>query len=688
MRLTLRTILAYLDDVLEPAQARELGERIAEGKESSALVSRIRDVLRRRRIGAPELAGPGSGPDPNVVSDYLENLLPPDQVVELERLCQTSDMHLAEVAGCHKILTMVLGQPIDVADDIRERMYALGAAKVTDQSAEPAPTMTEGIGANQNVTFETGLPEYLTRRTFSQRYGMALLILLVAGAWMGLVVTDRTLWERPENRVLESVALDEVEQPAQPGPAANPAVAEVASKESGAGAGGILIPASPAVPPVDPNMAMTPPMPQPAVAVPMPVPMAPGGVMPASPMETSVPVEPAVPVIVPVAPVLPLTQPELPMVYLAGDEVVIRPHSTAPGWVLSGRELPIQVGDSLASPAPFRNSYKVGDVLTVNLQPSTRIQRQARGNNSDIGFLLEQGQLNLFRSNESTQPITVRLNVLGRDWSLKLLEPGTRVGIELTPNVPNGPPTDMTEVVIDGGIVVAEGKISVSTGGATVIELGPNDGYARWPSTGTGLVTRVDLAIPAWATADGPLVTPATRQFGKLFQKEFNPGLTVEQSLSPIVRDRRVGMSELAVKTLALIGSWQELIPALKNDHQESRLAAIVGLRHALATNPGLEPLFREEIGKNFSSDKVDVLVRLLWGFNFEDARSPEESGKLVGWLKDDEIAVRELAFHYISKLTARTFDYLPMAPVAERRAAIHRWEEFLKRNNGSLLTD
>ena len=62
MRLTLRTILAYLDDQLEPIQAREIGERISQSKEASALVTRIKEVIRRRRVGAPELAGPGSGP--------------------------------------------------------------------------------------------------------------------------------------------------------------------------------------------------------------------------------------------------------------------------------------------------------------------------------------------------------------------------------------------------------------------------------------------------------------------------------------------------------------------------------------------------------------------------------------------------------------------------------------------------
>ena len=52
MRLTLRTLLAYVDDILEPAQAKEIGRKVAESDAATALLSRIRDVMRRRRLTA------------------------------------------------------------------------------------------------------------------------------------------------------------------------------------------------------------------------------------------------------------------------------------------------------------------------------------------------------------------------------------------------------------------------------------------------------------------------------------------------------------------------------------------------------------------------------------------------------------------------------------------------------------
>jgi len=80
MRLTLRTLIAYLDDVLEPSQIKEIGKKLEESSYASSLVERIKDVLRRRRLTAPEVEGPGSNPDPNTVAEYLDNTLTPESV--------------------------------------------------------------------------------------------------------------------------------------------------------------------------------------------------------------------------------------------------------------------------------------------------------------------------------------------------------------------------------------------------------------------------------------------------------------------------------------------------------------------------------------------------------------------------------------------------------------------------------
>src|SRR5947207_9121677 len=147
MRLTLRTLLAYLDDILGADQAREIGEKLNVSSFASSLVSRIREVMRRRRLTAPTLSGPGMGIDPNTVAEYLDNTLAPDGVADVEKICLESDVHLPEAAACHQILTLALGEPVEMSAQSRERMYALGpsAAKV---DVSPLVGSTRGAGGN------------------------------------------------------------------------------------------------------------------------------------------------------------------------------------------------------------------------------------------------------------------------------------------------------------------------------------------------------------------------------------------------------------------------------------------------------------------------------------------------------------------------------------------------------------
>ena len=125
-QLTLRTLLAYLDDTLEPVAARELGKKVAESEMAQELIERIKKVTRRRRLQTPDADGADEDiSDPNTVSEYLSNTLDAEQVQRLEQACLDSDVYLAEVAACHQILAVVLAEPFRVPPRARERMYKL-----------------------------------------------------------------------------------------------------------------------------------------------------------------------------------------------------------------------------------------------------------------------------------------------------------------------------------------------------------------------------------------------------------------------------------------------------------------------------------------------------------------------------------------------------------------------------------
>jgi len=219
MRLTLRTLLAYLDrehlkNLLSPEESRaleELGTKIGNNEFASGLVERIHGSLGRPRLGAPKLNGRGIGLDPNTVAEFLDNSLHQDRMQEFEKVCLESDVHLAEVAACHQILSLVLAERPDVSQELREKMYqlphqaqvvskggeaslrepvAVTSEPVSDSSrpAEDAPTREsappkESISKRPTIDKKSQIPDYLraSRRSSSWKpiLAMAALVLLL-----------------------------------------------------------------------------------------------------------------------------------------------------------------------------------------------------------------------------------------------------------------------------------------------------------------------------------------------------------------------------------------------------------------------------------------------------------------------------------------------------------------------------
>ncbi len=148
MRLTLRTLLAYLDNILDPEDGALLSKKIDESEFASSLVHQIRGSVRRLRLDAPSLDAQGIGGELNSVAEYLDNVLPPDQVPALEKACLDNEVNLGEVASCHQILTLVLGEAAPVNDQMRQRAYGLAPTAPATELPPPANAPTAQITAH------------------------------------------------------------------------------------------------------------------------------------------------------------------------------------------------------------------------------------------------------------------------------------------------------------------------------------------------------------------------------------------------------------------------------------------------------------------------------------------------------------------------------------------------------------
>lgn len=199
LRLTLRTLLAYLDDTLEPARAKEIGQKISESAQAQELIDRIRTVMRRRRLIANAADPDATEVDANDVAEYVDNMLDAERVAAFEHSCLESDMNLAEVASVHQILTLVLGKPADVSAEGRRRIHGLveGAADqpskrrpIGPKHASPTSPQAKVLaGESTSILmpippFETANP---TGRFFSIFAVVSLSLALVVLIWMMLL---------------------------------------------------------------------------------------------------------------------------------------------------------------------------------------------------------------------------------------------------------------------------------------------------------------------------------------------------------------------------------------------------------------------------------------------------------------------------------------------------------------------
>ncbi len=155
MRLTLRTLLAYLDNVLEPSEKATLGDKISKSQTSKGIIDRIRRVLIEPNLSAPKIGTPGSANDPNPVAEYLDNTYPTAKISEIEVQCLNEDARLAEVAACHQILTLVLNQSAPVPADLKAKILAI------ESFAQPSTNDTNSSRADDLVEKTVPLPKMI-----------------------------------------------------------------------------------------------------------------------------------------------------------------------------------------------------------------------------------------------------------------------------------------------------------------------------------------------------------------------------------------------------------------------------------------------------------------------------------------------------------------------------------------------
>lgn len=516
MRLTLRTLLAYLDDILEPSQTKEIGTKITESKFATELVDRIREVMRRRRLTAPDVLGKNADDDPNIIAEYLDNTLTPELVAEIEKVCLASDVQLAEVAACHQILTLVLGEPVEIRSESRRRMYALvGEAHASDEfdeaeeeSAEPeaAPLAAAQVVDNSEVNGEKGLPEYLRPKPFWLRALPVTVVFTILGLAVATVWTDRGFQEflsqfkqtdKPGREIVDAVKFppgkgvfrkDTVATNPDPGDSKLEKPADVAvngdqpangesvkDHKPNAESVANVTPAAPAEPPIELERPM-PAEPAPQAPVAEPVAATPPADRP--PVIATLPKAGAATDSAPPEPPQPAPEnrpaPGPTVRYVSESGVLLRFHHDAGDWMVIPRPvadaLPptIDADERFVCPEPYDALLDVGGGASrVMVRGGTSARLLGTTAAGPFGFELNKGRL-VFQAgtpgavDEKPAPLAFALAIRKEMWRVEIVKPGTIVGIEVVPNQPEKVDDDLAGREYTGGVHVAFGGVRLT----------------------------------------------------------------------------------------------------------------------------------------------------------------------------------------------------------------------------------
>jgi hypothetical protein len=617
MRLTLRTLIAWLDDTLTPAEVRAIGQQVAETPFAKELVERVQRVTRQRRLTYP--GDLGTEPtDPNLVASYLDNELTADQVAEYEKRCLTSDVHLAEVASVHQVLSLI-GQKAKVPADAKLRMYRLvrGRETTKEQPAPapstrktktlppPKPPVTEPIEA-----WSSSVP---TRRSLAERYGPAALVLVLISLLTWAAVTSL----RPEP--INNLAINVPPKPA----------GEVKPLEQ---------PLNPVVVPSPP----TNPLPEP-----VPAPEAMAKTEAAKAAENSAP--------------------DAVGAFESIQGMILMANADG-GWDRIEAKAPLKERSRLLNLAPFRNTLKL-DKAEVDLVDSTDASIDDSEKDQPVRLELKRGAL-VVRTAGSSFPFHVRFE----GQILAISAPaGLGVGVERTPTLMPGQsepsPARLKIFVPDGQVVLRAGEVEEKVIGPSEISLQISGRFGE----------KSRQPLPAWVTETTP--SGFSKEIGNQFIALLRPGRPILSDLVEAMDDPQKDVKRMAVYALGSIGAMEQVVEVVNRKEEASvHRAGIDVLRSGLAQGGETAKAVREALVRQYDHPWAEITEKLLVGFRPEEAKDEATLVKLVEYLSGaTSRGTRQLALDNLQILTGRG-DSLEYDPDSPEGKGLKAWQDLVRK--------
>lgn len=703
MRLTLRTLLAYMHDLLDPEDAQTVGKKIVESPRATELLHRLRNVTRKMRLSAPGVLDQSSGLDPNTVAEYLDNTLPENQVLDFEKVClepnsTQADIHLAEVASCHQVLAMVLGEPAEVDPDSRQRMYHLPEVAAATplatetQTAETANTAPAGtVEATPSKTAVESAPAAAVRRDPIREAGkwraitgiavvlLAVLAILSLSGQFGPDTFLGGLWSsrepapsvpdgQPEdvNAIAPAGIASQGASPAEnnagkstQGQATTPEEQKAKAEASAEDAGTTVAPEKPAAD-QSPDKSTQPP----------------SGEKPhANDMDNGAskpPVEPAGPESGKAEP--PSSNPSATTerigVFASPKQVLVKFNVRTNAWERIAEQTFLSANDRLIALPAQRPVVLLIGKMRVELLGGTHVTLLPPGPEGAAGLAVEQGRVVLRPEAANSQ---IRLSLGNQIGLASFPAAETVIAVETTrADVPGSDPeTQPGQLLAD--LFVASGKMvwqeEPSGQQATVNTLERLALGQREPNEPT-------RPLPPWIDVD--TTSPLDQRAALILDRGMEVARGAGAELRELVGDRRREVHWLALRALSQCYDFEPLLRALDDpDEKPYWVDYIDELRAAVRSGPHMAASVRTAMENRYGPEGA-TLYEMLWKYHPKTYQQ-EDALHLVDFLDHDRLAFRVLSWWNLRNITGLTILYKPEDTSLKRQVGIQKWRERLR---------
>jgi len=712
MRLTLRTLLAWMDGVLPPDAAGQMAEKVAGSAVAQTLASRIRDIVTRPTVAAAPAEGRGLAADPNSAAEFLDNVLPADRLTEFERVCIESDMQLAEVADCHRLLAdltagrAAFGQ-VDVS--LAERLRSIVASEPVTAADAPAAEAAFADTVFVSPAFGGPSPPSPARVATRPAVRAWLLAGLAAAILVGLVGVLGWSLIRGGRREVAVQPPPAVEPPAVEPPVVDPRgeeprgedprgeeppAAAAAARPTPAAATTVAVAAPPAAAAVGtPPAAVEEPADPPAGLPPhgvnaARVPQGEALAIAANPVAAVVAVPQSAPEQAPAPPAGAGTVAGVvagPFVLLVSTAVPPQPLV----WLARRATAAISLPAELVSP-PFSQPELVIGRLRIRFAPNTRAAVLAEADGRvrlDVLF----GRAVVVADDPTAELGITAAGLVGR------VREGfdAPVGVEVI--LDRGPGSDPVTAVRRARLVSAGGMTweqTTEAGGPAEKPLRGFDPEGRIPAgtlvewssaTADAVVATRVASVPDWLARGFDVdVEAADRQAATGLAARLPAAEPAAAALRRLAQDPRGEQRVLAAATLALLGDYDEAVRQLAAEDRGRELyagqwAKLESLTVPLALARGANAATRlaKAFAEHAPAGTADSLVRLARGFSPTDLAAGADAW-LVEALDDPHLVVRRYAFQRLTELVNPTavdrIRYRPDGRPEQRRAGVEWW--------------